>query len=114
MLQVAKKHAEEMPLESTLPRVAAAAKVSVSAVLAELQDLGNSCAQLHRLLESLSASGADTFVEVRHWPALDSPSTHHPRMLREQFLRSCSPCDRVRVPLVHPDFALMIIWMHLM
>ena len=71
MLQVAKKHAEEMPLESTLPGVAAAAKVSVSAVQAELQDLGASCTQLRRLLDSLSASGADAFVEVRRWFAWD-------------------------------------------
>ena len=66
MLQVAKKHADKMPLEGTLPGVAAAAKVSVSAMQAELQDLSSSCGQLHCLLESLGASGADTFVEVRH------------------------------------------------
>ena len=95
MLQVAKKHAEEMPLEGTLPGVAAAAKVSVSALQAELQDLSSSCAQLRRLLESLSASGADNFVEVRRWPGWGSPSAHHPKLLQEQILHCCSPCDRV-------------------
>ena len=88
MLQVAKKHAEEMPLEGTLPGVAAAAKVSVSAAQAELQDLSASCAQLRRLLDSLSMSGADTFVEVRHWPAwCSSLPVHHLHMLQKAFFR---------------------------
>ena len=94
MLQVAKKHAEDMPLEGMLPGVAAAARVSVSAVQAELQDLGASCAQLRRLLDSLNASGADAFVEVGHWPAWESsPSATIPNCFRRHSLQCCSPCD---------------------
>ena len=123
MLQVAKKHAEEMPLGSTLPGVAAAAKVSISATQAELQDLGASCAQLRRLLDSLSASGADAFVEVRRWAAWDSSlSAHYPKLLQEPILAmalSRCRCDCVcgwswasltsTVPIVHHDIARMII-----
>ena len=53
-----------MPIEGGLQRVAAAAKVSLSAMQSELQDLSASCAQLHRLLESLALPGLDPFVEV--------------------------------------------------
>ena len=63
-LQVAKKLGDEMPVEGSLRKVAVAAKVSVSAIQSELQDLSASCAQLQRLLESLSLSGLDPFVEV--------------------------------------------------
>ena len=62
--QVAKKLGEEMPLEGGLQRVAAAAKVSLSAMQSELQDLSASCAQLQRLLDSLSLPSLDPFVEV--------------------------------------------------
>lgn len=64
LVQVAKKHSREMPIEGSLSTVATAAKVSVSAMQAELGDLGTSCAQLQRLLDSLSQAGADAFVEV--------------------------------------------------
>jgi len=63
-LQVAKKLGDEMPVEGSLKKVAGAAKVSVSATQSELQDLSASCAQLQRLVESLSLSGHDPFVEV--------------------------------------------------
>ena len=63
-LQVAKKLGDEMPVEGSLRKVAGAAKVSVSAIQSELQDLSASCAQLQCLLESLSLSGLDPFVEV--------------------------------------------------
>ena len=119
MLQVAKKHAGEMPLEGTLPGVAAAARVSVSAVQAELQDLGSSCDQLHRLLDSLSASGADAFVEVRHWTAWDSSlSDCHLKCFRS------IPCSAALPVTAYEGHkynltrqgtpALMIIWVHTM
>jgi len=63
-LQVAKKLGDEMPVEGSLRKVAGASKVSVSAIQSELQDLSASCAQLQRLLKSLSLSGLDPFVEV--------------------------------------------------
>ena len=53
-----------MPLEGGLQRVAAAAKISLNAVQNELQDLSASCAQLQRLLDSLSLPDMDPFVEV--------------------------------------------------
>ena len=62
--QVTKKLGEEMPLEGGLQRAAAAAKVSLSAMQSELQDLSASCAQLQRLLDNLSLPDMDPFVEV--------------------------------------------------
>ena len=53
-----------MPIEGGLQKVAAAAKISLSAMQSELQDLSASCAQLQRLLESLSLPDLDPFVEV--------------------------------------------------
>ena len=53
-----------MPIEGGLQRVAAAAKISLSAMQSELQDLRASCVQLQRLLDSLSLPGPDPFVEV--------------------------------------------------
>ena len=53
-----------MPIEGGLQKVAAAAKISLSAMQSELQDLSASCAQLQRLLDSLSLPALDPFVEV--------------------------------------------------
>ena len=61
-----------MPIEGGLQKVAAAAKISLSAMQTELQDLSASCAQLQRLLESLSLPDLNPFVEVNplHIPGL--------------------------------------------
>ena len=71
-LQVARKHAEELPLEGGLGQVAAAARVSVGATHGEATDLSASCAQLQCLLDSLSEAGPDPFIEV------GCPSAHCP------------------------------------
>ena len=63
-LQVARKHAEELPLEGSLGQVAAAARVSVGAMQGEATDLSASCAQLQCLQDSLSEAGPDPFIEV--------------------------------------------------
>lgn len=63
-LQVARKHAEELPLEGSLGQVATAARVSVGAMHGEATDLSASCAQLQCLLDGLSEAGPDPFIEV--------------------------------------------------
>ncbi len=62
--QVARRRAEQLPLEGSLGQVAAAARVSVGALQGEATELSASCAELQCLLDSLSKAGPDQFIEV--------------------------------------------------
>lgn len=62
--QLAKKHADKMPIQESLRKVAAASRLALGPLQAEVADLRRSLTALQRILTAMPDQPGDTFKQV--------------------------------------------------
>lgn len=68
--QVAKKHANAMPVQGSLSAVAAASRLVLGPLQAEVADLRRSLNALRHTLDSMHVSNGDSFREVKSYSTM--------------------------------------------
>ena len=64
-MQLAKKHADKMPIQGSLSAVAAASRLALGPLQADVADLRRSLAALQRTLSAMPQDSTDSFRQVR-------------------------------------------------